>query len=342
MSSYLKRFFSTALKGVLVALVLLAGFSVSPARAGDQEGFRLWLDQLAPEMIQQGISPATIGRVWPTLSFDESVIELDQKQPEHKITFAQYLKNTLPETRVSRARELLDENRAILNDVAARYGVPAEAIVALWGIESSFGDNRGDDPVLNSLATLAYEGRRADFFKKELLEALRIIDEERRDPDFLQGSWAGAMGQCQFMPSTYRRFAVDYDGDGVRDIWENLGDVFASMARYLAAEGWQAGQGWGKEVMVIRPVPQQVLGRETPQKIETWRQFGVRELSGQPLTSPQPQAYLIQPDGVGGRSFLVYDNFLALMKWNRSTFFATSVGLFMDKLKAPLSNRQSP
>ena len=176
MSSYLKRFFSTALKGVLVGLVLLAGSSVSPARAGDQEGFRLWLDQLAPEMIRQGISPATVQRVWPTLSFDESVIELDQKQPEHKITFAQYLKNTLPETRVARARELLDENRALLNDIAARYGVPAEAIVALWGIESSFGNNRGDNPVLNSLATLAYEGRRADFFKKELLEALRIID----------------------------------------------------------------------------------------------------------------------------------------------------------------------
>ncbi|MFA6280451.1 MAG: lytic murein transglycosylase [Bdellovibrionales bacterium] len=326
--------FKTAKLLKALSFVFLLSPFMNPAFAQDQQGFRAWLDQLAPEMIAQGIAPATLEKVWPTLTLDESVIELDCKQPEHKVTLAQYLKNTLPEARLRKGRDLLDENRVVLDAVAARYGVPASTIVALWGIESSFGDNRGDNSVINSLATLAYEGRRADFFKKEMVEALHIMDEEGGEPSFLQqGSWAGAMGQCQFMPSTYRRYAVDFDGDGRRDIGDNLGDVFASMANYLAAEGWKRGIGWGKEVITLRPVPANLLGLETPQDLAVWKKEGVRNFSGHALTADQEKAYLIQPDGVGGRSFLVYDNFLALMKWNRSTYFATAVGLFSNALE---------
>ncbi len=256
------------------ALPFIVGltFLMTPVFAQDDAaGFRAWLSHLAPEMVQQGVAPATIEKVWPTLIFDESVIELDRKQPEHKITLAQYLKNTLPEARLRKGRELLAEHRALLNEVALRYGVPAQALVALWGIESSFGDNRGDDSVINALAMLAYEGRRAAFFKKEMLEALHIMDEEGGEPSFLQqGSWAGAMGQCQFMPSTYRRYAVDFDGDGRRDIGDHLGDVFASMANYLVAEGWQRGMGWGKEVIVLRPVASSLLGLSAPQERAVW------------------------------------------------------------------------
>lgn len=316
---------------------------ICPALAQDEKaGFRAWLDQLAPEMIGQGIAPSTIEKIWPTLTFDESVIELDRKQPEHKITLAQYLKNTLPEARIRKGRELLKEHSALLNEISLRYGVPVSTLVALWGIESSFGDNRGDDSVINALATLAYEGRRADFFKKEMVEALHIMDEEGGEPPFLQqGSWAGAMGQCQFMPSTYRRYAVDFDGDGRRDIGDSLGDVFASMAHYLVAEGWQRGIGWGKEVIVLRPVEASLLGLNAPQDKGVWEKAGVRDFSGRSLTADQERAYLIQPDGVGGRSFLVYDNFLALMKWNRSTFFATSVGLFMNELEPNKPNKKN-
>ncbi len=315
---------------------ILGGFLTltGVARAQDEAAFTQWRDAFAVEALAQGVSQAIVDRVIPTLKIDDEVIDLDRKQPEKKATFETYLRGALPESRIEKAQELLDANRPVLEAAAARYGVPAAVIVALWGMESSFGENMGYFSVLDSLATLAFEGRRGAFFKSQLIDALYILDQEGIDPAALEGSWAGAMGQCQFMPSTYRRFAVDGDGDGRRDIWENPHDVFASIANYLAAEGWRAGQSWGQEVMITRTIPENLLGIETPRSVSFWRGKGLRPMGRENWKAlDDANAYLIQPDGAGGRRFLVYDNFLSVMKWNRSTYFATTVGLFSDRLK---------
>jgi membrane-bound lytic murein transglycosylase B len=206
-------------------------------------------------------------------------------------------------------------------------------IVALWGIESNFGGNTGGFDVIPSLATLAYDGRRAAFFRRELLAALRALDDEKIDSSLMRGSWAGAMGQCQFMPTTYLRHAVDHDGDGRRDIWDNEADVFASIANYLVAEGWQGGRIWGREVRLKRPLPPEEIGLENRRGLAEWSKKGVQTPGGRPLPVAAMEASLIQPDGPGGRSFLVYDNFRALMRWNRSTYFAVSAGLLADRLR---------
>jgi membrane-bound lytic murein transglycosylase B len=300
------------------------------AQEGSLDG---WRQGLRTEALAAGISPTTVASALDDFAPDDRVVELDRKQPEHAITFATYLKNALPPSRLREGQRLMHANEAALSAAVHAYGVPANVIVALWGIESSFGKNMGGFDAVTSLATLAYEGRRAAFFRGELLEALRLIDEEGLTPSDLQGSWAGALGQCQFMPSTYRRYAVDADGDGKRDIWRDQRDVFASIARYLAAEGWKAGQSWGREVHVTHPVAVEAVGLEHTETLAAWAHLGVTGLGGLPLPKGGRDASLIQPDGPHGRSFLVYDNFRALMRWNRSTYFATTVGLFADQLK---------
>ncbi len=314
-------------------LFLLLSVWTSPCLAQVQaDGFRAWLDAFAVEAQAQGVSPATLGRVLPALELDETVIELDRKQPESRISFASYLHNVMPPSRVEKARRVKDDYAQALSGIVSQTGVPASVIVALWGMESSFGTNTGDYRVLDSLATLAFEGRRSTLFRKEFIEALKILDEEGVEAEALQGSWAGAMGQCQFMPSTFRRFAVDYDGDGRRDIWSSDYDTMASIAHYLRAEGWKAGESWGMEVRLTRSLPQAQTGLDARHDAAVWNQRGVRTLSGKPLKNNGLSGSLVLPDGTGGRAFLVYDNFRALMRWNRSTYFAASVGLLADKI----------
>ena len=314
---------------LVIAMLML---SSSKVHAQNYTGFAAWYEQFAQEAIAQGVAPATLQRIYPMLTLDESVIELDQKQPEGKVTFDTYIKGILKADRIHKGRQLMERYRSLLSQLSIQYGMSPSIIVALWGIESSYGTNMGDYEVINSLATLAYEGRRAAFFKKELIEALHIIEEEGIDPLALKGSWAGAMGQCQFMPSTYRKYAVDYSRDGSRDIWDDEIDVLASIAHYLSAEGWQHGYGWGKEVLVPRTLPDSMLGLDYQLELKEWAKMGIKTLSGRPLPTQHIQASLLQPDGPRGRSFLVYDNFRALMRWNKSTYFATGVGLLADQM----------
>ncbi len=318
-------------KGLGFCLAFLLLFPV-PARADDQ-GFAAWLAGFAQEARQAGISPQTLARTLPYLTFDENVIELDRKQPESRLTFDAYVKGVVSTVRVGEGRKMAEEYDSTLREIAARTGVPPSVIVALWAVESNFGENPGTYRILDSLASLAYEGRRAAFFKKELIEALKVVDEEGLEIDALQGSWAGAMGQCQFMPSTYRRYAVDFDENGKRDIWDSEVDVLASIANYIKAEGWTPGLPWGREVHLTRPVPADLIGAETVRDVGFWKQSGVRLLSGGAVPEEGVEASLIRPDGPGGRAFLIYDNFRALMRWNRSTYFAASVGMLADAIE---------
>ena len=302
-----------------------------PLRAQNQS-FSAWLEQTEQEAIQEGIKPDIVHQAMDGLTPNERVLACDRRQPESALSFATYSKSVLSKPRLEKGRKALAVHKSLLREVSAFYGVPASMIVALWGMESGFGSNVGSFNVIESLATLAYEGRRAKFFHDELLAALHVLDEEHKTS--LQGSWAGAMGQCQFMPSTFERHAVDQDGDGRRDIWHDEADVFASIANYLASEGWQSGPTWGREVRLTRPISSEEIGLANQKALVEWNQRGVRLLSGKPLALADFSASLIQPDGPHGRSFLVYDNFRALMRWNRSTSFALTAGLFADRLNA--------
>jgi membrane-bound lytic murein transglycosylase B len=317
------------LKRVLLCIAISLFFT-SSAQAQPAESFEAWTESFIQEALAQGVAPATLKEALPLFVYDESVIELDQKQPEGKKTFQHYLRDALPQSRIDKARELYEENRSILENLERLYGVPSGVIVALWGIESSFGENIGDYDVITSLATLAYEGRRAEFFKKELVHALHILEREQRPAASLTGSWAGAMGQCQFMPSTYARFAVDHNNDGQRDIWYDTQDILASMANYLVSEGWRVGLPWGYEVVIDNTIPRAWVGLDHEYPLSHWLRHGVSARNTMPTMDEATPLSLIQPDGAGERAFLVTQNFKAVMRWNKSTYFATTVGLFSD------------
>jgi membrane-bound lytic murein transglycosylase B len=292
---------------LLVFAAAISLVSCAEAAALRTQSLSLWLQQTEQRALDEGISPAVVHEALDDFAPNPRVVELDQKQPESAITFKAYRHNVVTPARIRKGAELARYYGEELNALEARTGVPPQIVVALWAVESSYGRDTGDFEVVNSLATLAYEGRRADFFRNELFSALRILEHENMTPGELRGSWAGAMGQCQFMPSTYLAYAVDATGDGRRDIWNSEADVLASIANYLAAEGWQRGLTWGREVDEDTAPDD---GESSP---------------------------LIRPDGEEGPRFLVSDNFRALTRWNRSTYFALSVGLLADGIKASVA-----
>lgn len=322
------------MRKALLPFVLLAAVAGAPtAQAEGVVGFASWLQQVQGEAVAQGITPAVWQKAAAEIEFLPDVIRLDRKQPEKTITFATYRRNVVTEGRVQQARALYAKHRALLERISAQYGVPAKYILALWGMETSFGQNTGSTHTLSALATMAYEGRRSDFFKRELFNALKIVQEGHGGHYGMEGSWAGAMGQCQFMPSSYLKYAVDGDGNGTRDIWRSLPDVFASIANYLSSVGWAKDQRWGREVRVPAGFAQTETDLKTTHPLSAWARLGVKQADGQSLTTqPDLQAALVRPDGVNGPSYLVYDNYRTIMDWNRSTYFATSVGLLADRI----------
>lgn len=312
------------------ALALWALLAATPAHGNS---FSQWVDDLRREAVADGISPALLEQVLTDLQPLDRVIELDRNQPEFKLTFREYLGRVAPAERVRKGRELLAEHRDLLRDVGDHYGVPPQMIVALWGIESDFGRLQGGFGVVQALATLAHDGRRSAYFRKELLDALHILDDGHVSPDSFRGSWAGAMGQCQFMPSSFRLRAVDYDQDGRRDIWSSPADVFASAANYLAASGYDPAYRWGRAVRLPETFDDSVAGLGTKQPLGYWQDLGVRRADGQDLPEADGLvASLVIPDGGGGDAFLAYPNFEVLMTWNRSVFFAAAVGLLADRI----------
>jgi membrane-bound lytic murein transglycosylase B len=294
--------------------------------------FEVWLAEFRSEALAAGIRAATLDAAFAGVKPIERVIELDRQQPESVLTFEDYLTRVVPERRVAIGRERLAQHRALLNKVSAEFNVPARFIVALWGIETDYGRLGGNFSVVASLATLAYEGRRAALFRSQLLDALRILESGDVALSDLRGSWAGAMGQTQFMPSTFRNYAVDFNGDGKRDPWNQPADVFASAANYLSKIGWVKGETWGREVRVPDNFDRQWLGLEQRKTLAEWQALGVRRKDGADLAAFEMNASLVQPSGPGGRAFLAYDNFRVLMQWNRSTYFGVAVGQLADAL----------
>ena len=318
---------------LIFALLLVAGvISIAPARAADED-FATWLAGLRQEALADGIRPATLDRALAGLEPLPRVIELDREQPETTITYLDYLRRVVSAERRRAARDQLQQNRPLLDAIGRRYGVQPRFIVALWGIETSFGRATGGFPVIAALATLAYDGRRSAFFRKELINALRIVDEDDVDPKEMLGSWAGAMGQSQFMPSSFLLYAVSYSGDGRRDIWHRRADVFASIANYLAQSGWRSDETWGRRVSLPKGFNAALLGTGVKRSLAEWRRLGVRRADGGPLPQSPLEASILRPGGNDGPAVMIYGNYRVLLKWNSSNYFATAVGMLADSME---------
>ncbi|MCB1692296.1 MAG: lytic murein transglycosylase [Pseudomonadales bacterium] len=318
----------------------LCQFSLaSIAQGDDRPPFDTWLAGIKQQAIERGISAQTAS-VLDDIEPDPRVLGFDRKQPEFVQTFEQYLTARVTDARIKTAREQFRQHRALLSSIGDKYGVDPQFIVAFWGLESSFGRYQGKYSVVRSLATLAYDPRRTTFFTKELFAALRILDEGHVTPDAFTGGWAGAMGQNQFLPSSFLRYAQDFDGDGKKNIWNDEADVWASIANYLSQNGWKKHAGWGTRVQVPASfdfdavMPEKVASGCTALKEHTrkmpaakWKALGVR-FDPDGLNS---SAYaLVVPDDGETVTYLVGGNFRSILSYNCANKYAVSIGLLAD------------
>jgi membrane-bound lytic murein transglycosylase B len=315
----------------VAALAPLAAARAQGAGAGS---FAAFLAGLRAEARRGGISQATLERALAGLRPNQRVIELDRRQAEFTMTWPQYRDSRVSPARIENGRRAFADNRATLDAIQARFRVSPRVIVAIWGMETSYGGFTGNFNVIEALATLAWEGRRAAFFRAELLAALRILDQGHVSVDRMRGSHAGAMGQPQFMPTSFERLAVDFDGDGRRDIWDSRPDALASIANYLARNGWREGQSWGFEVTLPAGLDTSLTGHANMRPPREWQRLGVTRASGGGLPPLEGEWAVVIP-GLGrgdDQAFLVGANFLAIRRYNPSNFYATAVGLLSDRV----------
>lgn len=303
----------------------------APAR--EKTAFERFLDGVAEESRRGGVRAPVLEAAFRGLAPNARVLELDGRQPEFTLTWEQYRDRVLPQSRIDRGRQLFRENRTLLEGIATRYQVAPQLPVAIWGMETNYGTNTGGFNVIEALATLAYDGRRKAFFRGELLSALKILNANHVPLSHMKGSWAGAMGQPQFMPSSFLRFAVDFDGDGHANIWDSRADALASIGNYLARNGagWRYGEPWVREVALPPGFDTEQTGREKTRPVQEWLSAGVRTLDGSRL--PATEAAVLLPDlgnGPSTQAFIVFANFNAIRRYNPSNFYALAVGLLAE------------
>jgi membrane-bound lytic murein transglycosylase B len=340
---------------VAVIVLLAAQGAASPPAAPPQETpavapvpplplppFDVWLAGLRAEAEARGIRPEVIERALTGIEPVAQILERDRTQAEFTYSLDAYLRRRLPPRTVRTARDMYRRHRALVDRVGKTYGVEPRVLIAVWGLESEFGRFAGVRPTIPTLATLAYDPRRGAMFRNELLDALEIVNRGDIELERLKGSWAGALGQPQFMPSSYLRFAQDFDGDGRRDIWSSPPDVFASIAHYLQQHGWEKGWTWGREVVVpaasraVAAVPLRTTGcrarraMTVAQPLSAWRKLGLRTITRQPLPGPPSMMASLIRDG--SRAFLVYGNYEALLDYNCAHSYALSVALLADRI----------
>ena len=303
-------------------LLAVAPALALPRLARADDGFEPFLNGLRAEARRAGISPGTIERAFANVHANAKVLELDRHQPEFVLTWEHYRDTRLSDVRVTQGRQAYAANRALVHQVAGTYRVAPAIMMGIWGLETNYGTYQGGFNVIEALATLAWEGRRAPYFRGELMAALRILDHGDVAPERMVGSYAGAMGQPQFMPSSFNRFAVDYDGDGRRDIWNDTADALASMANYLARSGWRDGEGWGVRVRLPGSFDPITAGRDTRRPVADWARMGVTRDNGTQLPWSGGDASVIVPNTAGSDAFLTTANFLVIRKYNPSDFYA--------------------
>ncbi|WP_350550688.1 lytic murein transglycosylase [Pseudoalteromonas sp. 120-MNA-CIBAN-0494] len=330
--------------------IILCGVCLSTSvMAKTQAEFQTYLDALKQEAIANGYDSQLIDQAFAGASYKEKIVSADKNQPEVKETLETYLPKRVPQWKIDRARKLYAENQDVLEKVAKDFGVQARFIVAIWGLESNFGAIQGGHNVISSLVTLAFDGRRETMYKKQLWAALDILKSGHITLDKFKGSWAGAMGQTQFMPTSFNAYAVDYNNDGRKDIWTTKEDAFASIANYLKQEGWNDSLTWGRQVKLPENFDSKyvlVRGTKTRKQwlefwndsersLAEWQALGVRRADGSDLPNVDVRAALVMPDDINGRMYLAYDNYKVFMHWNRSYYFATSVGYLSDRIGYP-------
>jgi len=303
-------------------------FEIEPAMS-----FSEWQSMFRAQALSAGVRPEVFDNAFAGVAPDMSVVKADRSQPEFTRPVWEYLDSAMSAVRVRKGQALLAQYADALTAIEQRYGVDRQALVAVWGMESSFGQFQGTQSVIRSLATLAYEGRRPQFAQDQLIAALQIIQHGDIDAPSMLGSWAGAMGQTQFIPTTYNTHAVDFDGDGRRDIWNSPTDALASTAHYLQSSGWQKGQPWGFEVQLNPGFDYALADASTRKTIAEWQQMGLKLANGSTLPAylQQQQAALLLPAGYKGPAFLVMDNFRAILKYNNSSSYALGVSLLSER-----------
>ncbi len=320
------------------ALIVLSCLAVSAATASRAD-FSDWLEALSKEARERGISEATLEASLGNVEPLSRVLELDRSQPKAPAGFCEYLAKRLTDTRIERGRRMLEEHQEVLRVVGKKYGIPPRFVIALWGLETNFGDYTGDYRVIDALATLAYDARRGPMFRKQLFAALHIVDQGHQHPTKMLGSWAGAMGQVQFMPTTFLDYAVDQDGDGRKNVWTSLPDAFASAAHYLRRAGWRSGETWGREVRLPKQLIADNADLKTRKTLAQWQRAGVRKMDGGALPVADLKGAIVLPSDDPADAYLVYHNFKVLLRWNNSNFFGISVGSFADELSKTASSQ---
>ena len=314
---------------------ILLFFMVTTNLLSNELEYPVWLEKFKIRAEKSGISKKTINETLNQVKIIPRVIELDRNQPEFTLTLSQYLNNVVSKKRTQKGISKIRENWILLENLSKKYKVQPRFIIALWGIETDYGRISGGFPVIDSLVTLAYDGRRGRYFSKELLNALKIIDEGHISYEEMKGSWAGAMGQTQFMPSSFLSYAEDYNNDGKKDIWKTKEDALASAANYLSKLKWDNNETWGREVIINDNfyLTDEELTLKNKKKINEWQALGVRRIDGTDLPKKNIEGYLIKiNDNNKTRYFLVYKNFKKILKWNTSNYFAIAVGILSDSI----------
>ncbi|MEE2860138.1 MAG: lytic murein transglycosylase [Pseudomonadota bacterium] len=303
--------------------------AIPPASPGDEAGLQRFVQSFRGRALSSGVSAATYDNAMRLARYNPDVIRLDRKQAEFSRPVWLYLDSAVSDSRIETGRQKNAQLSRTLSAIEGRYGVPREIVLAVWGMESNFGANRGKMQIIPSLTTLAYDGRRGEMFQNQLIAALRILQAGDTDPEHMLGSWAGAMGHTQFMPTSYLEYAVDFTGDGRRDIWsEDPTDALASTAAYLARNGWQAGQPWGAEVQLPANFNMSLIGKGT--RRSDWSSLGVRRIGGGAM--PGGSGSIIMPAGARGPAFFIGDNFRSILRYNNSDNYALGVAFLGERI----------
>jgi lytic murein transglycosylase len=319
--------------GILAALACAFTLSAAQAACDDGEGFVQWLKAFKQEALAAGISKATWSDAAPSLEYDPGIVAKDRKQNVFSQSFLEFQGRMVSDYRIKQGKALIKKFGATLAEIEERFGVPAPVIVAFWGLETDFGANTGDLPILASLATLAYDCRRPEKFRPQLMAALDLIEKGDLTVDEMVGAWAGEIGQTQFLPADYDEKAVDFDGDGRRDLRNSVPDVLASTANFLRVEGWQAGQPWLQEVRVPDELPWENADLAIDLPRAQWAEWGVTAANGKRIPADDVPVSLLLPMGRRGPAFLAYANFKIYIKWNESLVYSNTAAYYATRLK---------
>ncbi len=331
-----------------LSLVLSSLLAVGSVQANTDEfkpseaDFKTWLSGFKQQAREQGISNKTLQLAFKNVKLNSKVLESDKKQPEFTKTFFEYFDRAVSNYRVKNGQKNYRKHKKLLAEVTRKYGVPGRYIVAFWGMETNYGSYTGNIPIIESLATLAYDPRRSKFFSTQLMSALTILDKGHVSLPQMKGSWAGAMGQCQFMPSNYLQYAVDGDGDGKINLWDSLPDVFYSAANFLNHLGWQKEENWGREVHLPKKFDYALADNKTMRSLAEWRKMGIKLADGRAIPKADMQARLLLISDYKGPAFLVYENFKVMKRWNNANKYAIAVGHLADRIvnRPPLTKKR--